>query len=470
MGELFLAQQQGIAGFAKQLVVKRIKPDLVGDPKFVEMFLAEGRIAALIDHPNVVQIHELGKVEGQYFIAMEYVEGLSLARVMELAGGPLDLATALHVTSSLCEGLAYAHDAVGLDGQPLGLVHRDVSPPNILLGYSGCVKLSDFGIAKVLHHQQTGAGTLKGKFAYLSPEQARGERVDRRSDLYALGLVLFEMTVGARANPGETDSGMVFAAAKRDLPDPAELVPGYPPALRSIFLKATALELAERYQDARELAAKLLAFQLDQRIVLSAGTVGERIRTFAGPDATREEPAPSGADATGPIEAATGPGARPRIAYDPTVHAAGTPVSFEVDLEKELESPTTGERATGPRRSGRGLPIVAGVILLGVLGGGYLLLRANRGEPDAPVSASQGARSLDAGVARDHRSSDSPRQRPARGTPARQGHPDGGASRSAIIRASMLHDSRPPAAPDAARSTSPATDAGPPRALDPAPR
>lgn len=459
MGELFLAQQQGIAGFAKKLAVKRIKPALAGDATFVEMFLAEGRVAALIDHPNVVHIHELGKVEGQYFIAMEYVEGLSLARVMELTGGRLELATAVYIASQVCEGLAYAHDACGLDGQPLGLVHRDVSPPNILLGTSGCVKISDFGVAKVQHHAQTGAGMLKGKFAYLSPEQARGEPVDRRSDLYALGLVLFEMTVGTRANPGTSDTGMVFAATKGELPDPVELVPDYPPALRAIFRKATALEPAARYQQAKELQEDLLAFQVEERLALSAGRIGAWVRSLVG----AEEDLPAGGDT--PVTA-TGPGAPARIAYEPTQAAPQeTPARrFEVDLERELEPDGAGERST--RRAGRGLPIVAAIILLGLLAGGAFLLQRVRAPAAVPAAATPatGARDVEAPV-REAGASDAGHGVP-RHARRKPGAPhaktdDSGAARAAAIRAAMLHDARV-VATDGARPARRATtvDAG----------
>jgi eukaryotic-like serine/threonine-protein kinase len=442
MGEVFLAQQSGIAGFAKKLVVKRIKASLVDDPQFVEMFLNEGRVAALIDHPNVVHIYELGQVDGAYFIAMEYVPGRSLSSVLERLGGPLDLPQALYVLTNICEGLAYAHDAVGHDGQPLNLVHRDISPPNILIGYSGAVKISDFGIAKVEHHANTAVGVLKGKFAYLSPEQARGEPVDRRSDIFALGLVLFEMTVGHRANHGTTDTGMIFAAARRELPEPCDLLPDYPPELQGIFARATALDAAERYPNVKELQQDLLTFQLDRRMVVSAGSIGEWLRTIAGPDdeeeadepvisaqTAREGPAPAGdvviqappalayeatqaakvtpahgkpADVKNAelsssammraIEGASPQGASPRDAVLAAASSAEIslpgeprPVMLEVDLEKEAGG------SEAPRRRGhRGgqLTAVGVVLLLLILGAGIGLMRWRQRASDAPAPGS----------------------------------------------------------------------------------
>ncbi|MCC6750576.1 MAG: serine/threonine protein kinase [Deltaproteobacteria bacterium] len=334
MGEVFLAQQPGIAGFSKQVVVKRIRPALVDDPHFVEMFLNEGRVAALLDHPNIVQIYELDEVDGIYFIAMEYVPGRDLGTMLEMVSGPLELSYALYILLNACEGLAFAHDAVGHDGQPLHLVHRDISPPNILVGYAGTVKISDFGIAKVARqNQQTAAGVLKGKFAYLSPEQARGHAVDYRSDIYAMGLLLFEVTVGRRANPANTDTAMIFAAAKRDLPSPSSIIPDYPPELEGIFLKATTLDPDDRYQHVKELQEDLLAFQVEHRLVVSAGRVGEWLqkldRTQLSDDvslafdeavANTEQGTTSSRDtARGGVRAS--PSQRPRLAFDATIHA-----------------------------------------------------------------------------------------------------------------------------------------------------
>ena len=379
MGEVFLAQQPGIAGFAKQLVVKRIRANLAGDPQFIEAFLNEGRVAALIDHPNVVHIHELGENDGRYFIAMEYVHGRSLDAVLDRLGDALELSTALYIMNNVCEGLAYAHDAVGLDGEPLGLVHRDVSPPNILIGYSGCVKVLDFGIAKVERHSQTAEGEVKGKFAYLSPEQARGEPVDRRCDIYALGLVLYEITVGRRANPGANDMGMAFAATQRDLPDPAEVIPGYPAALARIFGRATALDPADRHQSVKELQDDLLAFQAEEGLITSAGRVGEWLRELSPDDQPEDLPDALSLDGA--------PDAGPPKALAPTVRAVTTPAGLvikesgggapgilEVDLEKERgETPPTRRRSPAP------LVLVAGLVSL-LLVAGWLLLRSKNGD------------------------------------------------------------------------------------------
>jgi serine/threonine-protein kinase len=175
MGEVFLAQQLGIEGFSKEVVLKRIHSHYAEDPNFIDLFLQEARIAALLDHPNIVQIYELGKQDDYYFIVMEYVDGLSLSRLLRAAGGPLPEVFALQIAAEVAGGLQFAHDSTDCNGDLLNLVHRDISPPNILLSIAGGVKITDFGIAKIRASvAQTRVGVIKGKFSYISPEQARG--------------------------------------------------------------------------------------------------------------------------------------------------------------------------------------------------------------------------------------------------------------------------------------------------------
>ncbi|MBW2731005.1 MAG: serine/threonine protein kinase [Deltaproteobacteria bacterium] len=261
MGELYIAERSGFAGFSKRVVVKCIRRDLAGDDEFVQMFLDEGRLAAMITHPNVVQIYELGQVDGQYFMAMEYVPGKNLAEIVNRLQGPIKLPHAVGILVQLCSALTAAHEAKDAQGTLLQLVHRDVSPPNILVSFSGAVKLTDFGIAKVaMRERQTRAGVVKGKFAYLSPEQVLGKDLDARADIYALGLVLFEASVGRMANPGSTEVEQIYAASQGEVLDPADIISTYPEELRQIFLRATKLDPSERFQRAHEMQKALVGF------------------------------------------------------------------------------------------------------------------------------------------------------------------------------------------------------------------
>lgn len=264
MGEVFLARQVSFGGFAKEVVLKRLHSEYAEDPELVAMFLQEARIAALLEHPNIVQIVELGRSQGRYFLVMEHVPGLSLSRTLAAAGAPLPLPFAVQIAAGVAAGLQYAHDRRGPHGQALNLVHRDVSPPNILLSTGGDIKVTDFGIAKVVGAARTEAGVIKGKYSYISPEQARGGHADRRSDVYSLGLVLYEMTTGARAFPLGSDHEVLEAVARNRFRLPESIVADYPPDLRAIVVRALALDPQQRFAECHELQDALLQL-LDQR-------------------------------------------------------------------------------------------------------------------------------------------------------------------------------------------------------------
>jgi serine/threonine protein kinase len=208
MAEVWAAQLHGSGGFVKSLVIKRVLPSLLGSPQFMRMFVDEARVAARLSHANVCAVHELGDVAGEYYMAMEYLRGAPLTRVVE-AGGPLSPELAVAVLAQACDGLHYAHEQRDGSGQPLNLVHRDVSPHNLFATVDGVVKLLDFGIAKVDDSSdRTEAGKVKGKLPYMSPEQVMGHRLDRRTDVWSLGAVLFELLTGnrlfARSAPAAT--------------------------------------------------------------------------------------------------------------------------------------------------------------------------------------------------------------------------------------------------------------------------
>jgi len=253
MAELFLARLPGIEGFAKRVVVKRVLPSLARDREFVEMFLGEARLAATLQHQNVVHVHDIGQDEHGYFFAMEYLHGADLGELVRTVGGPLPLEIALEIARGACAGLHYAHERKGANGTPLGIVHRDVSPQNLFVTFDGGIKLLDFGIAKAVQQissHYTRSGTLRGKLPYMSPEQCQGEVIDRRSDVFSLAVVLWEITVGERlfGGSGQGDFEILKSIVERDAPRPSTRRADYPPALEAIVVRGLRRDRSQRYQ------------------------------------------------------------------------------------------------------------------------------------------------------------------------------------------------------------------------------
>ncbi|MEO8846380.1 MAG: protein kinase [Kofleriaceae bacterium] len=273
MAELYLARTVGIEGFEKLVVIKRILPQFATHANFVNMFLNEARLAATLHHPNVAQVYDIGVEDGDYFFAMEYVHGEDLERIASTShehGVPLSLDAALTLVAGLCAGLHYAHEKMGPDGTPLQIVHRDVSPSNVLVSYDGAVKVVDFGIARGSQGKPTTHGGLKGKINYMSPEQCRADAVlDRRSDIYAIGTLLFELTVGRAPFTGETEYAVLNQIVNVDVPRPTLFVPTYPPALELIVMRALARAPLHRYTTAVELQGALEDFAHENRLRVS---------------------------------------------------------------------------------------------------------------------------------------------------------------------------------------------------------
>jgi serine/threonine-protein kinase len=281
MAELYLALQRSVAGFEKLIVIKRILPAMIADRGFIDMLLHEARVAATLSHPNIVQTLDVGQVEGAYFIALEHVHGedlRSIVRQMKKKGvTEFPLEHAIAVILGMCAGLSYAHDRRDLDGTPLNIVHRDVSPQNVLVGFAGDVKVVDFGVAKsgTQTAEQTKSGQLKGKVPYMSPEQARGEEVDHRSDIFALGVMLFELTTGRRLFKGSTEFETLKMIIDRDYPRPSWVSHGYPAGLEAIVMKALEKDTSKRYQSARDMQGDLEAFVRDEKLPVSSIALAE---------------------------------------------------------------------------------------------------------------------------------------------------------------------------------------------------
>jgi len=262
MADVFKGRIQGPAGFERVFVVKRILPHLSGDPTFIRMFVDEAKLSARLNHPNIVQIFELGSVEDEYFISMEYVPGHDLAettRALWKNSGPPRVEMVAYVGREICRALSYAHGLTDEQGQALGMIHRDVSPSNVMLSYEGAVKLLDFGIAKALGDspETTKSETLKGKYAYMAPEQTEGEDVDHRIDIFAAGIVLYEVLTGRRLFKGANDLQTIERVRRCEVRPPSQANPACPPEMDAILLKALSRDRDDRYQDASEMADAL---------------------------------------------------------------------------------------------------------------------------------------------------------------------------------------------------------------------
>src|SRR4051794_1237411 len=264
MAEVFKAKTFGVEGFERLLAVKRILPNIAEDEEFITMFIDEAKIAVQLQHANIAQIFDLGKVDDSYFIALEYVHGKDLRGIfdtLQKSESSMPMAQACFIVMQVCEGLDYAHNKRDAQGRELNLVHRDVSPQNVLIGYEGEIKLVDFGIAKAAGKaSKTQAGILKGKFGYMSPEQVRGLPVDRRSDIFSLGIVLYELLTGERLFIGESDFSTLEKVRNVEILPPSSFNKKIPAELERIALKALAKDVEDRYQNAIDLHDDLQAF------------------------------------------------------------------------------------------------------------------------------------------------------------------------------------------------------------------
>jgi serine/threonine protein kinase len=264
MAEVFRAKAYGVEGFERLLAVKRILPNIAEDQEFITMFIDEAKIAVQLNHANVAQIFDLGVVDGSYFIAMEHIHGRDLRAIFERCkqkGEPMPIAQACFAAMKICEGLDYAHNKRDQSGREMHLVHRDVSPQNVIVSFEGEIKLIDFGIAKAAGKMgKTQAGILKGKFGYMSPEQVRGLPIDRRSDIFSTGIVLYELLTNERLFHGESDFSTLEKVRNVEILPPSTYNRKIPEELERIVLKALAKDVDDRYQNAIDLHDELQAF------------------------------------------------------------------------------------------------------------------------------------------------------------------------------------------------------------------
>ena len=291
MARIYLAKAGGIGSFERYVVLKTISPDRANDQRFVTMFLDEARLAATLNHQNIAQVYEVDEADGNLFITMEYVHGENLRTILEMTlrkGWTIPIELAVMIVSSAAAGLHHAHERKGKNGQPLNIVHRDVSPANIMVGYDGSVKLLDFGIAKAEERStKTQQGTIKGKYGYMSPEQCRGKPIDRRSDIFALGIVLYEITTLRRAFRGNDDFDTMKRIVNGDLVPPSVAVQGYPRELEAIVLTAMARDPEYRFQTTQEMLEALDAFMVRAKLSGSPSAMARFMTQLFG---TKREP------------------------------------------------------------------------------------------------------------------------------------------------------------------------------------
>jgi serine/threonine protein kinase len=286
MAEIFLARGEGVAGVERYCVLKRILRDRATDVNFVRMFLDEARLAAQLQHPNIAQVYDIGKLGDSYFFTMEYVHGETVRALLHRAQGlrrKLPINCVLTIAAGTAAGLHHAHARLGPGGRALGIVHRDVSPSNLMVSYEGGVKVVDFGVAKASDRAtETKSGTVKGKISYLSPEQCKGKRVDRRSDLFSLGICLWEMLTCERLFKRSSDFENMNAIVTEATPPPSARRPDVPPEIDELVLRLLAKSPDDRYQTADDLVEALEATAARTSLVLSSSALGRLVRELFG--------------------------------------------------------------------------------------------------------------------------------------------------------------------------------------------
>jgi serine/threonine protein kinase len=383
MARISLARTRGIGGFEKLVVVKQILPRLAEDAEFIARFFQEARLAATLDHPNIAAVYDVDEADGAYFYAMEYVRGRDLQKVIWRARRrerPLSFDEIVTIVVGLCAGLHHAHVRTDPQGRPLGIVHRDVSPSNVLISFEGAVKLTDFGVAKARTGMvTTAAGTLRGKIAYMSPEQCNGEALDRRSDVYAVGVLLWELITGQRLHTADNEIALLREIADHDAPSPCSQRPDCPPELERIAARALARSPVQRYASAEALAVDLEQLARRSKLSVSSRVLADLMsELFAGEQAADEQT--RRAPATVPIAPAA-------------LRSNATPATGTL---APIPAEDTSEQIAIARPARRGMALVVGVAIGVVIGGGGLFVALDRGsrspDPDptpnvTPVAA-----------------------------------------------------------------------------------
>jgi serine/threonine-protein kinase len=383
MAMVWAARLKGSRGFQKIVAVKTMLPKLSEDPQFERMFLDEASLASRIHHPNVVEVLDLGEISGVLFIAMEWLDGVPLNQVMKAAKGAsgVPLPAAIHILTHAAEGLHAAHELKDDDGAYIGLVHRDVSPQNILVGYDGLTKMVDFGLAKAtaLGDGATRAGQLKGKISYMAPEQIRGDPLDRRADVFALGVVLYAVTTGKHPFRRESEGATLFAiSAPEPAPAPSRFM-SYPPELEAVLLKAIAKDPDKRYSSALEFARALEQTLPESERAHGAERVSAFIKGLLGAQHDQQKAA-----LTEALRRADRASIAPGAGLDGLNSSATSSVSSlsAVGLSRASQDMPTSPLLLRPTAWQRvRFPLALSVLALVVAGGAFALTRHTHGEP-----------------------------------------------------------------------------------------
>jgi serine/threonine protein kinase len=480
MAEIYLARAAAIEGFEKVVVLKRILPQYAENAAFIRMFLAEARLAATLHHPNVVQVYDIGEDDGAYFFAMEYVQGVDLRQLLgatRRAGRELPLQHALCVIKGLCAGLHYAHEKKDGSGAPLGIVHRDISPSNVLVTFDGGVKVVDFGVAKVANVSTT-AGTLKGKIPYMSPEQCRSAPLDRRSDVFSIGTMLWELTCGRRLFHADNELALLGVVAQGKVTPPSKLRPDYPPSLEAIVLKALAVDVEQRFQSAQELQLALEDFADESHLSLSDARLQRFVREVCGDAIAKTEALLAAAERPG-VDEVSAEGARPgeetavfgsagpADTPGPSVPGGGATVPGGTAVEVTIaptaavsRAPMAEPEASARRRRGAVLGGAAVSLVAAAIASVWVVWPRSDGAPqaEAPAPAAAGGRS-----GADDAAAVVPVRAPVPPQPDRAPSAEGGAP----IPVSDVEEAEAEAGEPEARPTEPATE--PEEVTDPAP-
>jgi serine/threonine-protein kinase len=292
MAEVYVGEALGVQDFRKRVAIKRVLPHLAKNQDFIEMFLDEARLSARLNHANIVSVFDISAHDDTYFLVMEFVDGANLKRIAEslrTRAQRMRLAEAVYICIEACRGLSYAHELMDEQGAPLGIVHRDISPPNIMVTKRGEVKVADFGLAKAgTQVVSTDPGVVKGKFSYLSPEAAQGAEVDARADIFALGIVLWEMLAGRRLFLGETDYATVKLIQKANIPRLAPLNREVDEQFEEILLRALARDPNARFQSARDFGDALSGYLFTRQLKVTSYDLANLVRTVTSTERTAE--------------------------------------------------------------------------------------------------------------------------------------------------------------------------------------